>query len=171
MIYRILCVCPTTSLRSFLSQRSTGPFLLRIQTPWEKGSIYTCSMSPKPHRPHLKPRIAVKRYAPELQRKDMYDTCLPWLFMRCRILCIGPTRSPWCRRFLAAVPLCYWCDHVTLLPNTFPPQTFVTSFGRTTYHYCARFAVGTERPFLFPIKSTCVHLHTCLLYTSPSPRD
>ena len=122
--------------------------------PTEHGSVplnpfetenYIDSTSQIPHRPHLEPRIAVKRFAPELQRKGMYDTCLPWLFMWNRIPCVGRIKNTWCRRFVLPSCCTTGCDHVTLLPNTFPPHTFIASFRRTSNQYHRTFS--SEKPY------------------------
>ena len=61
-IYCFLCIGPTTGLCSLLSQRNPGP---SPWTPSDWNYVYRYRTT------HLKLRVAVKSYAPELQRDGM----------------------------------------------------------------------------------------------------
>ena len=122
-----LYIGPTTGLCSLICQRKV--------LPPEPCTIGIMSILCDKHRTtHQKLRVAVKRYAPELQRDGMSDTCLAWPFMWYRIPCIGPTTGGTSYRGGFVMPYCCTTGgaHIALLPNTFQPRTFFTSCGRTT---------------------------------------
>ena len=64
-IYCFLCIYPTAGLCLLLSQRKPGP---SPWTPYDWNYVMICD---KYRTTHPKLRVAVKRYAPELQRDGM----------------------------------------------------------------------------------------------------